>query len=166
MTNPFHITRRTAALGLRAASVGLRAATLPLRLSAHVADAAADRLTRRPAPPSDAPDPPAVVEAVADAPAPAPAVRPRAAATPKPKPKPKPRGTRTVAEERTVRETDDLPPVGAEIVVAEPWEGYSGLTASQIVNRLADADETMLAAVRLYELAHESREAVLHVTEG
>jgi hypothetical protein len=36
----------------------------------------------------------------------------------------------------------------------------------EVLGRLADADETLLAAVRLYESTHENRQAVLLATES
>jgi len=54
---------------------------------------------------------------------------------------------------------------GPEIHVAAPWEGYDEMALDAVLERLADADETTLAAVRLYESTHENRQAVLLATE-
>ena len=73
---------------------------------------------------------------------------------------------RAEQEEAAAQPTDGLPHAGPEIEVAEPWEGYAAMQVVDVLNRLSGADDTTRAAVRLYELAHEHREAILHVTEG
>jgi hypothetical protein len=55
---------------------------------------------------------------------------------------------------------------GPEIHVEAPWEGYDAMPLDEVLGRLADADETLLAAVRLYESTHENRQAVLLATES
>lgn len=50
---------------------------------------------------------------------------------------------------------------GAEIRIAEPWEGYAQLKAADVVAGLADRDPAELAAVELYELAHRKRRTVV-----
>jgi hypothetical protein len=54
---------------------------------------------------------------------------------------------------------------GPHIHVEAPWDGYDAMPLDAVLARLADADETLLAAVRLYESTHESRQAVLLATE-
>jgi hypothetical protein len=54
---------------------------------------------------------------------------------------------------------------GAEIEVAEPWDGYDRLTARQIVAELANASSEGLAAVQLYEGSHRARRSVLAAVE-
>jgi hypothetical protein len=54
---------------------------------------------------------------------------------------------------------------GPEIHVEAPWPGYDEMPLDEVLARLADADETLLAAVRLYEGRHESRQAILLATE-
>ena len=54
---------------------------------------------------------------------------------------------------------------GAEIRVDEPWQGYDGQTAPDIIARLIGADEATRAVVRLYETAHRHRTTVLRATE-
>jgi hypothetical protein len=76
------------------------------------------------------------------------------------------RRARAEQEEEAAQPTDGLPHAGPEIEVAEPWEGYADMQVVDVLNRLSGADDTTRAAVRLYELAHEHREAILHVTEG
>jgi hypothetical protein len=50
---------------------------------------------------------------------------------------------------------------GAEIHVAEPWEGYSRLNAKDVIAQLATVSPESLAVVRLYESAHRNRRTVL-----
>jgi hypothetical protein len=50
---------------------------------------------------------------------------------------------------------------GATITVAEPWNGYGRLSAKDVVARARSADRAELAAVRLYEARHRSRQTVL-----
>ena len=57
------------------------------------------------------------------------------------------------------------PPAGAAIHVEAPWEGYDTMRLDEVLARLEGADETLAAAVRLYESQHENRQAVLLATE-
>jgi hypothetical protein len=50
---------------------------------------------------------------------------------------------------------------GAEVHVAEPWEGYQQLHAAEVVDRITGADPAELAAVELYELSRRRRQTVL-----
>ena len=50
---------------------------------------------------------------------------------------------------------------GAQIRVAEPWEGYGSLTAKEVNDRLAVASPESLAVARLYESTHRNRVTVL-----
>jgi hypothetical protein len=50
---------------------------------------------------------------------------------------------------------------GAQIHVAEPWDGYRQMTASDVVDRIRGADAAVLAAVELYELSARGRQTVL-----
>jgi hypothetical protein len=50
---------------------------------------------------------------------------------------------------------------GAEVNVAEPWDGYRALNARDVMAQLATADAALLAVVRLYESAHRNRRTVL-----
>jgi hypothetical protein len=54
---------------------------------------------------------------------------------------------------------------GAEVEVAEPWEGYDRMKAAEIEQRLADASDELAAVVRLYEAAGKSRQSVLRAAE-
>jgi hypothetical protein len=55
---------------------------------------------------------------------------------------------------------------GPQVHVEAPWEGYDAMPLDEVLARLADADETLLAAVRMYESTHENRQAVLLATEA
>ena len=55
---------------------------------------------------------------------------------------------------------------GPEVHLAAPWEGYDAMALDEVLGRLADADETLLAAVRLYESRGEARQAILLATEA
>jgi hypothetical protein len=72
------------------------------------------------------------------------------------------------------RETEAAAPVasagpqtgaGPEIHVEAPWAGYDDMPLDQVLARLEGADDTLVAAVRLYEGRHESRQAILLATE-
>ena len=156
---------QAAHLWLRAASLGVKAALLPLEVSARIAGSVCERMSasEAPAPPVDPPRRGAA-EAAAG---PSSKQRRRAARRePTPGQATRDRRARSDAQARAAAETDPAPHVGAEVHVAEPWEGYAAMSAAEIIDRLADADETVLAAVRLYEGANDAREAVMHVTEG
>ena len=50
---------------------------------------------------------------------------------------------------------------GAEITVEEPWDGYAGMKAPEVIARASGASEVELAAAQLYERAHRKRASVL-----
>jgi hypothetical protein len=50
---------------------------------------------------------------------------------------------------------------GAEVHVAEPWPGYTRMTAADIKNRLRAEPVTVAAAVSLYEASSKGRSSVL-----
>jgi hypothetical protein len=50
---------------------------------------------------------------------------------------------------------------GAAITVIEPWNGYEKMSARDVIARAKTANRTELAAVRLYESRHRSRQTVL-----
>jgi hypothetical protein len=54
---------------------------------------------------------------------------------------------------------------GAQVHIAEPWDGYAHMNAQDIIARLSHADAAELAAVQLYEAAHRSRATVMTVVE-
>jgi hypothetical protein len=76
----------------------------------------------------------------------------------------------TRAEVAAVRQADgDAAAVeggpGPAVRVIAPWEGYDEMPLDQVLARLQDADDVLLAAVRLYETQGESRQAILLATE-
>jgi len=50
---------------------------------------------------------------------------------------------------------------GATVTVLEPWNGYSHMNAREVIARARQANRAELAAVRLYETRHRSRQTVL-----
>jgi len=50
---------------------------------------------------------------------------------------------------------------GARITVMEPWNGYAQMNARAVIARARQAGAAELAAVRLYESRHRSRQTVL-----
>ena len=50
---------------------------------------------------------------------------------------------------------------GAELTVMEPWNGYARMNAREVIARAHQASPAELAAVRLYEARHRSRQTVL-----
>ena len=50
---------------------------------------------------------------------------------------------------------------GAAIHVAEPWNAYGHMSAKDVIARAKSANPAQLAAVRLYEARHRSRQTVL-----
>jgi hypothetical protein len=50
---------------------------------------------------------------------------------------------------------------GAQVTVAQPWDGYAHMNAREVVARARQAGPAELAAVRLYESRHRSRQTVL-----
>jgi hypothetical protein len=54
---------------------------------------------------------------------------------------------------------------GAQIEIAEPWQGYDRMTVAEIVDQLSAAEVEAAAAVRLYEAAGRARTGVLEAAE-
>jgi hypothetical protein len=54
---------------------------------------------------------------------------------------------------------------GAQVSIDEPWDGYDGMTAAQIQQRLAAADRAVVAAVSLYEGSGRSRVSVIRAAD-
>ncbi len=50
---------------------------------------------------------------------------------------------------------------GARVTVLEPWNGYAQMNAREVIARAGQASSAELAAVRLYESRHRSRQTVL-----
>jgi len=67
-------------------------------------------------------------------------------------------------EPELVRESADIGAedgAGAGITVIEPWSGYDRMNARDVIDRARNASPAELAAVRLYESRHRSRQTVL-----
>ena len=50
---------------------------------------------------------------------------------------------------------------GASVEIAEPWPGYRGLSAEDVIARIDDATPAELAGIELYETANRHRQTVL-----
>jgi hypothetical protein len=68
-----------------------------------------------------------------------------------------------VAESADVEATE---PVGPELHVDEPWEGYRRMKVAEIVTRLEGQAPEVLAAVELYEATHRKRAGVLEAVRA
>ena len=93
--------------------------------------------------------------------------------TPEPEPEPAP-SSGTISEERQPVHVSEEPELvrevaeagaedgaGAAITVAEPWNGYGRMSAKDVIARARAGNAAELAAVRLYESRHRSRQTVL-----
>ena len=49
--------------------------------------------------------------------------------------------------------------------VGEPWPGYDDMTAAEIESNLSDASDSLVLAVRKYELKNKNRKTVIDATE-
>jgi len=112
-------------------------------------------------PPPPPPAPPAPEPAPAPSvPAPAPSVSAPAPSVSAPAPAP----AHVDSEAVVVVESADAGAAGgagAEVHVAEPWDGYSSLNVKDVTKQLATASPATLAVVRLYESTHRNRRTVL-----
>jgi hypothetical protein len=85
-------------------------------------------------------------------------------ATPEPPPPAEPTPVH-VSEEPTLVEELAEPGAeegaGAEIHIQEPWEGYTRMSAKEIVARLDGSTPAELAAVQLYESSQRQRQTIL-----
>jgi hypothetical protein len=50
---------------------------------------------------------------------------------------------------------------GAQVHVAEPWDGYRELKAADVIDRLGGASSEEVAAIELFELAGHKRQTVI-----
>ena len=115
----------------------------------------------RPAPPlEDPPAPPAEPEIASPRPAGPPPVTEEFEPEPESEPEPA-----HVSEEPELIESIAEPGAedgaGASVEIAEPWPGYRGLTAADVIARIGDATPAELAGIELYESAHRNRQTVL-----
>ncbi len=108
--------------------------------------------------PTSRPEPPAVSADASAAPPAASADSPEAPASPA-----------HVSEEPTLvtasADAGAEEGAGPELHVAEPWEGYAQMTASDVAARLNEATAEEVAVVQLYETAHRGRKTVLAAAE-
>src|SRR5215211_2383312 len=54
---------------------------------------------------------------------------------------------------------------GAEVELEEPWEGYDGMPAEEVIGRLDGSSAETLAAVTLYERGRDGRASILEQAE-
>jgi hypothetical protein len=113
--------------------------------------------------PHDGPPPPSAEEALARS-----AAR-QAGRTPAPAPNLRAVGVDGHVEtEDTLVESfgpaDDDLGTSAGFTVDEPWDGYDGMPATAVVQRVRGSDEATKAVVRLYEQQHKARTTVLRAT--
>jgi hypothetical protein len=184
VTLPLRISARTASLMLRGTEAVLtRALALagrPMTSEQQTAPepppppASRPRPRPRPAqrPRQDEPTPPAQTtpQAGTSSQAESPAAAPdEPATTPEPQPEPLIEEPVHVSEEvelvREEAEPGAEDGAGAEVRIDEPWDGYSKLNAKDVVARIAVASQAELAAVALYESAHQARQSVLSAVE-
>jgi hypothetical protein len=53
----------------------------------------------------------------------------------------------------------------AEVEVDEPWEGYAGMTADEVIARISTASTAELGVLNLHERAHKNRRSVLEAVD-
>ena len=94
---------------------------------------------------------------------PAPASRPRPRTRPRTRPARRPAHIEVPVEEAGSAGAGDP---GAEIRVEAPGEGYDGMKAREIVERLSTEDPAVLAVTLLYEQQHKARRSVLQAARG
>jgi hypothetical protein len=120
--------------------------------------------------PQPVPEPVPVPEPEPEAPS---RPRPMAPAPPEPQPEPQPE-----PEPEPAAHLDTEPELvaefaepgaeegaGAELRVAEPWDGYRKARVAEIRDRVAAAGAEELAVIQLYEMTHRKRRSVLDAVE-
>jgi type IV secretory pathway VirB10-like protein len=162
ITLPLRVWLRTARLLTRAAGGAAGRAFSLVRTDdampreTHAAPAPRDEPAQR-----DAPARPPATAPQVEAPArPAPV----APAAPPPLPPVVEEPVHVSEEPELVRETADPGAedgAGATVTVVEPWNGYAHMNAREVIARARQSGPAELAAVRLYESRHRSRQTVL-----
>ena len=166
----------------RGIEIGLRTAHQVVAVGEGIVGGLAGRLERHhgrgegdvvfgdvvPEPTDVAPDPPAAPPPPASAPEPppAPTLAPEPPPAPEPAPAPEPSHVSTepvLVEESAEPGAEDG--AGAQIRIGEPWPGYRGLKARDVVARLPFATREELAAVELFERAGANRKSVVVAAE-
>ncbi len=161
-------------LGFGAARTALDISVKTLDVSAKLAGSAVEILRPhgQPSEPErSAPERPAPERSTATAPEPAPAPRPRQPAPPRVNGH---AATPLTHEQEVVKTLDDEDELvaefaepgaeegaGAQLDVAEPWEGYAQMNATAVISRIDGADQAELALLELYEQTHRKRQTVL-----
>jgi hypothetical protein len=161
----------------RGIEIGLRTAHQAIALGEGIVGGLAGRLGRRdgreegdvvfgdvvPEPTDVAPEPPAA-SPPPPPPPPASAPEPPPAPTPAPEPPPAPEPSHVSTEPELVAESAEPGAedgAGAQVRIGEPWPGYRGLKARDVVARLPFATREELAAVELFERAGANRKSVV-----
>jgi hypothetical protein len=163
-------------IGVRGAGLALRTTYALTKRALDLAGLVADAVTRPDVPPVDLdgeptgpaqttiPTPPAPDPSP---PSPPPTPTPLGPPAPPPVP-PEPAPPHISTEPILVAENADPGAedgAGAEVHVAEPWEGYRQLHAADVIDRITGADTAELAAVELYELSSRKRQTVLDAVQ-
>jgi hypothetical protein len=101
-------------------------------------------------------------------PPPPPAPAPRPSRSPRPRARPRKRRAEptrgqvaAMREAAREAETGGADSVGADVRMGAPWPGYDEMGLEDVLTRIQAATEVELAVVRVYERAHEARQAVL-----
>jgi diacylglycerol O-acyltransferase len=102
-----------------------------------------------------------------------PAAEPAAEPEPRPEPEPEPAPAPeppAAAEPEVELVAESAEPgaeegAGPQVHVSEPWPGYDGMTAPDLIARFDEASEEALGVVRLYEGSHRRRRDVLEAAE-
>jgi hypothetical protein len=153
----------------------------PAPPSARASRPRPSRPARRPSPGPEAPPPPPVSgppPPVSGPPPPVSGPPPPVSGPPPPvsgPPPPEPPSAPLVEQPTHVSEEPELVEefaepgaedgAGAQVTVDEPWEGYARLSAKDVIARVAVSSQAELAAVTLYESAHQARQTVLSAVE-
>jgi len=157
MRPPDDLLPRLAKLSLGAAQ---RAGSLAVSLARHVAD----RLPGR-GEGCEARSEERVAPVAAEPAPPPPKAAPAATAAPRrPRRPPRTRPDHVDREAVVVAASADAGAQGGpgpQIHIDEPWDGYGGLSAKQVIAELSEASPAALAVARLYESAHRDRRTVI-----
>ncbi len=190
ITLPLRLSLRTASLFLRGGEEVLKRAlaltgrsfeTEPRHRTPEEDDLYDRHTTPSPSTAATPAPPPTVQPAPAPTVQPAPA--PTAEAAPAPMADPEPPQSETplampgplveepthVSEEPTIvgelAEPGAEDGAGAQVTIDEPWDGYRRMSAKEVIARVSHSDSAELAAVSLYESAHQARQTVLSAVE-
>ena len=174
------VLRATGEVAGCALKLGGKAVVAATAAAARAAGTVSDEVAwGRPAPPLELPPvpapgpgiaprgpetPPPAAEKIQPEPEPEPEPEPKPWPEPDPWPEPEPEPAHVSAEPELVEEIAEPGAedgAGASIEIAEPWRGYRGLTADEVIARIDDATAAELAGIELYESTHRNRQTVL-----